>query len=76
MADALLKKKQMGYPLEYLMEVDGIDPVDIGRILKMRDKELSDAMGFGVQAAVNDQMNGGSGGVTVGDSAGAPAAEG
>ena len=76
MADALLKKKQMGYPLEYLMEVDGIDPVDIDRILKMRDAELDQTLGFGVQQAVNDQMNGGSGVDSVGDSGSTSAAEG
>ena len=42
LADALLKKKQMGYPLEYLMELDGIGPVDIDRVLAMREAELMD----------------------------------
>jgi hypothetical protein len=42
LADALLKKKQMGYPLEYLMELDGMDPVDIKRVLAMREDELND----------------------------------
>jgi len=42
LADALGKKKAMGYPLEYLMELDGMDPVDIQRVLAMREKELLD----------------------------------
>lgn len=42
LADALLKKKQMGYPLAYLMELDGMDPIDIERVLAMREEELND----------------------------------
>lgn len=53
MADALLKKKQMGYPLEYLMEVDGLDPATIDRVLSMAARESEEAMSFGVQAAID-----------------------
>lgn len=42
LADALGKKRAMGYPLEYLMELDGIDPMDIDRILAMREQEMLD----------------------------------
>ena len=42
LADALLKKKQIGYPLEYLLEVDGQSPQDIRRIMAMVDKEQTD----------------------------------
>jgi hypothetical protein len=42
LADALAKKKAIGYPLEYLMELDGMDPYDIERVLAMREKELED----------------------------------
>jgi hypothetical protein len=42
LADALLKKKQMGYPLEYLMEIDGLDPAEVERVLAMREAELRD----------------------------------
>lgn len=38
-ADALQKKRAMGYPLEYILEQDGVDPEEIPRILAMRDKE-------------------------------------
>lgn len=38
-ADALAKKRQMGYPLEYILEQDGVDPADIPRILEMRERE-------------------------------------
>jgi hypothetical protein len=67
MADALLKKRQMGYPLEYLMEIDGLDPYDIQRVLKMREDELEDPQ---IAAAMRG-MNGSSGGDgSVQDSAG------
>jgi hypothetical protein len=55
LADALLKKKQMGYPLEYLMEIDGLDPFDIERVLEMREKELKTALDFGVEEALNGE---------------------
>jgi hypothetical protein len=42
LADALLKKKQMGYPLEYLMEIDGLDPGDIERVMAMVEEERTD----------------------------------
>lgn len=42
LADALAKKRSLGYPLEYLMELDGIDPLDIERIMAMREQELRD----------------------------------
>lgn len=40
-ADALTKKRQVGYPLEYLLELDGVPPWDIPRIIAMREKETS-----------------------------------
>jgi len=42
-ADALMKKRQMGYPLEYLLELDGVDPLDIPRIMEMVEREKKDA---------------------------------
>jgi Phage portal protein, SPP1 Gp6-like len=42
LADALLKKRQTGYPLEYLMELDGIDPYDMARIKSMIEAEALD----------------------------------
>ena len=53
LADALLKKKQMGYPLEFLMEVDGLDPMEVKRVLAMAARESEEAMSFGVQAAID-----------------------
>jgi len=54
LADALLKKKQLGYPLAYLMEVDGLDPLEIERVMAMREAELQAALDFGVEEALND----------------------
>jgi hypothetical protein len=56
LADALVKKAQMGYPFEYLLELDGASPADIRRIMKLRQKELDEALGAGVQMAVQDGM--------------------
>lgn len=56
MADALLKKSQMGYPFEYLLELDGRSPSEIRRIMKLRKKELDEAVGAGVQMAVQDTL--------------------
>lgn len=53
LADALLKKKQTGYPLEYLMELDGVDPYDMARIRKMIEEEQQQALDLGVQSALN-----------------------
>lgn len=40
LADMIVKLKSVGFPLEYLMELYGIDPLDIPRIIVMRDKEM------------------------------------
>lgn len=56
LADALLKKKQMGYPLEYLMELDGVEPLEIQRIMGLAKAEQDALIGFGAQAAVQDAM--------------------
>jgi hypothetical protein len=42
LADALAKKKAMGYPLEYIMELDGLSPVEIERVMAMHEAELND----------------------------------
>jgi hypothetical protein len=52
LADSLSKKKEIGYPLEYLLEVDGKSPSDIKRIMGMAKAEQDQLIGFGVQAAV------------------------
>ena len=42
LADALLKKRQIGYPFEYLMELEDVGPDDRERILEMKKREQSD----------------------------------
>lgn len=54
LADALIKKRQMGYPLEYLMELDGIEDTDVKRILEMVEKEKADAQ---LERAVRELNN-------------------
>ncbi len=39
LADMLVKKKSIGYPLEYLMELDGVEPLEVPRILAMKARE-------------------------------------
>ena len=41
-ADALSKKKEIGYPLRYLLELDGLPPQEIERVMAMVDSEQSD----------------------------------
>lgn len=42
MADMLMKKRAIGYPFEYLLELDGLSPVDIARVLRMKQDEMND----------------------------------
>ena len=42
LGDYLMKKKAIGYPFEYLMELDGVDEPTIDRIMTMRDNEAFD----------------------------------
>jgi hypothetical protein len=58
MADALLKNKQTGYPLEYILELDGKSPSEISRIMDMIKAEQSAALDFGVESALNGASNG------------------
>lgn len=44
-ADALLKKRQMGYPLRWILEQDGNDPEEVDRILDMiREEQAIDPL--------------------------------
>lgn len=56
LSDALLKKSQMGYPFEYLLEEAGKSPDEISRIMTLRKTEMDAALGLGVQAAVQEAM--------------------
>lgn len=46
-ADALTKKRDIGYPLRYLLELDGLPPQEIDRVMKMvEDEQAIDPMAF------------------------------
>lgn len=53
LADALLKKKQIGYPIEFLLEQDGQSPSTIKRIMGLIQAEQDSLLGLGVQAAAD-----------------------
>lgn len=56
LADALLKKKQMGYPLEYILELDGKSPSEIRRIMKMAADEQDALLGLGAMSAAENAV--------------------
>lgn len=62
LADMLVKKKSIGYPIEYLMELDGLDPVEVERVLAMIEQERTDPQ---LEAAMRglDGSSGGGGAV-------------
>lgn len=50
LSDALLKKRQIGYPFAYILEQDGKSPDDIARILTLREVEIRAGMSPGAPA--------------------------
>ena len=42
LADAMLKRRDVGYPFEYLLEMDGHSPQEIQRIMEMKQRERQD----------------------------------
>lgn len=66
MADALLKKKQMGYPLEWILEQDGVDPYDMQRIKDMIADEQNDPQIQAANRALTQVANGASDGAPAG----------
>ena len=57
LVDALAKKATVGWPFELLLEEYGKAPDEIKRILDMREREVEQAIGSGVQGAIQDGMN-------------------
>lgn len=53
LADMITKKRAAGYPLEWLMEQEGIDPYDMARIKQMIKAERDAATAFGVEQALD-----------------------
>lgn len=58
MSDALLKKRQIGYPFEYILELDGASPSDRKRILAMREAELNDPQIAAAMRGLDDSSGG------------------
>lgn len=50
-ADALQKKRAIGYPIQYLLELDGLPPQEIKRVMDMIEQEQSDPV---LQQALRD----------------------
>lgn len=46
LADSLSKKRDIGYPLRYLLELDGLPPQEIERVIKMVREEQADPFAF------------------------------
>lgn len=61
LADSLVKKKQIGYPLEYLLEVDGRSPDEIATIMEQVKQEQAELIGSGFQGAFEAELNGSAG---------------
>jgi len=66
LGDYLVKKKAIGYPFEYLMELDGVGPVDADRILAMREAEMRDPQ---IDAAMRGLPDAADGGASAADAA-------
>jgi len=59
MADALVKKKTIGYPFKYLMELDGVAPTEVERILDMVKDEEAEAVLAAQREAEDFERTGG-----------------
>jgi hypothetical protein len=57
LTDALAKKKSIGYPTEYLLELDGVSPGDLSRIMKMIEKDQSMMFAMGARGALQDELD-------------------
>ncbi|MCI9889099.1 phage portal protein [Micrococcales bacterium 31B] len=38
--DANVKRRSMGYPLRYLLELEGKDPIEVDRVMEMAEREM------------------------------------
>lgn len=56
-ADALLKKKQIGYPFAWIMQEDGLTPDEMTEVLAMVEREQRAAETAGFQAAITSALN-------------------
>lgn len=53
LADALIKKRELGYPLRYLLELDGLDPDEVDRVMAMAEEEARDPLGERLMGGLN-----------------------
>lgn len=58
LADALLKKRQIGYPLQWIAEQDGLDPAEVDRLMEMVEQEQADPLGDRLMREVADAAAG------------------
>src|SRR5690606_26723919 len=61
LADALLKKRQTGYPLQWIAEQDGLDPAEVDRLMEMVEQEQADPLGERLLREVADAAAAGRG---------------
>jgi len=59
LADALQKKKDIGYPLRYLLELDGLPPAEIERVMAMAREEAVDPILANIVRDVNPRPGAG-----------------
>lgn len=57
LADMMVKLKSIGVPLQYLLELYGIDPLEIPRVMAMAKTEADMGMQFGVNQALTADTN-------------------
>lgn len=56
LTDSLSKKKSIGYPTKYLLELDGVSPSDQARIMQMIDDENAAIFAGAAQAALQGEL--------------------
>lgn len=56
LTDSLTKKKAIGYPTKYLLELDGVSPTDMSRIMQMIEEENAAAFAGAAQAALQGEL--------------------
>ncbi|GAA5198559.1 phage portal protein [Microbacterium jejuense] len=56
LTDSLTKKRNVGYPFRYLMELDGVSPTDMDRIMQMVEEENAAIFSGAAQAALQGEL--------------------
>lgn len=55
LADMMVKLKSIGVPLQYLLELYGVEPLEIPRIMQMAKDEQEAGLSFAVNSALNSE---------------------